>query len=96
MKIVHLITAFGFGGAEKLLLNVINAQAHNHQVSLIYFKPINDLIVDLNIKVEVRYFPINFFTIPKLKKYFTEYQPDIIHTHLSHADILGQLSARGK
>ena len=95
MKIVHLITAFGFGGAEKLLLNVMNAQVHEHQVSLIYFKPINDLIVDLNIKVEVLYLPVNFFTIPKLKKYFTEYQPDIIHTHLGHADILGQLSARG-
>jgi glycosyltransferase involved in cell wall biosynthesis len=95
MKIVHLITAFGFGGAEKLLLNVMNAQVHEHQVSLIYFKPINDLIVDLDIKIEVRYFPFNFFTIRELKKYFAEYQPDIIHTHLSYADILGQLSAKG-
>lgn len=95
MKIVHLITAFGFGGAEKLLLNVMNAQVHEHQVSLIYFKPINDLIVDLDIKIEVRYFPFNFFTIRELKKYFAEYQPEIIHTHLSHADIIGQLSAKG-
>jgi len=95
MKIVHLITAFGFGGAEKLLLNVINAQVQVHQVSLIYFKPIDDLTVDLNINVEARYIPLNIFTMQKLKKYFAEYKPDIIHTHLGHADILGQLSSKG-
>ena len=31
MIIVHIITAFGIGGAEKLLLNVMNKQVKEHQ-----------------------------------------------------------------
>ena len=48
MKIIHIITAFGIGGAEKLLLNVINKQIEDHEVHLIYLKKVDDLLPNLD------------------------------------------------
>ena len=92
MIIVHIITAFGIGGAEKLLLNIINEQVKTHEVHLVYLKPINDLIHLLDKKVEIKNIPLSLFTITNLKKYFKAKKPDIVHTHLSHADILGSIA----
>ena len=94
MKIIHIITAFGIGGAEKLLLNVINKQIENHSVHLIYLKPLNILISDLDARVEIKNIPFSFSTASELRKYYKSIKPDIIHTHLGHADILGIWSAR--
>lgn len=96
MIIVHIITAFGIGGAEKLLLNIINEQVKTHEVHLVYLKPINDLIHLLDKRVKIKYIPLSFLTIINLKKYFKVKKPDIIHTHLSHADILGILASNSK
>ena len=92
MIIVHIITAFGIGGAEKLLLNIINEQVKTHEVHLVYLKPINDLIHLLDKRVEIKNIPLSLFTIINLKKYFKAKKPDIVHTHLSHADILGSIA----
>lgn len=94
MKIVHVITAFGIGGAEKLLLNVIHKQVENNAVCLVYFKDKNDLILELDKRVEVKQIPLSIFIIKELKNYFKKINPDIIHTHLGHADLLGAWSAR--
>jgi len=94
MIIVHIITAFGIGGAEKLLLNVMNKQVKEHSVYLIYLKPLNCLISEIDARIEVKNIPISFSTVSKLKKYYKRIKPDIIHTHLGHADILGSWSAR--
>ncbi|WP_435260854.1 glycosyltransferase family 4 protein [Tenacibaculum sp. nBUS_03] len=94
MKIVHVITSFGIGGAEKLLLNVINKQIEEHQVCLIYLKPIDDLIHLIDDRVQVINIVLSFRIISKLKTYFKTVNPDIIHTHLGHADMLGMWSAR--
>jgi len=94
MKIIHVITAFGIGGAEKLLLNIMNKQVEEHSVHLIYFKSIDDLLPKLNNKIIVENIPFSFFITKKLKSYFKEHNPDIIHTHLGHADFLGLFSAK--
>ncbi|CAM1350690.1 glycosyltransferase family 4 protein [Tenacibaculum halocynthiae] len=94
MKIIHVITSFGIGGAEKLLLNVINQQIEEHEVYLIYLKPIDDLIHLIDDRVQVKNIVLSFTIISKLKTYFKTINPDIIHTHLGHADLLGMWSAR--
>lgn len=94
MKIVHVITAFGIGGAEKLLLNSINKQIQEHDVYLVYLKPINNLIYYLDKRVIIKQIPISFTTTKKLKAYFKSIKPNIIHTHLGHADIFGLWSTR--
>ena len=94
MKIIHIITAFGIGGAEKLLLNVMNRQVEEHSVHLIYFKSIDDLLPILNNKIIVQNIPFSFNITKNLKSYFKKNKPDIIHTHLGHADFLGLFSAK--
>ena len=94
MKIIHVITAMGIGGAEKLLVNIINQQIQQHEVHLLYLKPIDDLIHLLDKQVQVQQIPLSVSVISKLKSYFLKVQPDIIHTHLGHADILGMWVAR--
>lgn len=89
MKVIHVITAFGIGGAEKLLLNIINKQIENHQVFLIYFKNKDDLIKELNPKVIVSQIKLNKSINSNLKDTFKKIDPDIIHTHLGHADFFG-------
>ncbi|WP_407267335.1 hypothetical protein [Tenacibaculum maritimum] len=44
MTIIHIITSLGIGGAEKLLVNVVNEQVKQHSVHIIYLKPIKDLV----------------------------------------------------
>lgn len=94
MKIVHVITAFGIGGAEKMLLNIINEQVKTHKVYLIYFKEINGLLEKLDSKVIVFRINISLRTTKKLKETYKEIQPNIIHTHLGHADLLGLWSGK--
>lgn len=94
MIIVHVITSFGIGGAEKLLLNVVNKQVENHKVYLVYFKKNNDLIPFVDKRVIIKNIPLSFSTKSKLKSFFNEINPHIIHTHLGHADILGFLAAK--
>lgn len=94
MKIIHVITAFGIGGAEKLLLTIINRQIESHEVHLIYLKPINDLISEVDSRVFVKQIPVSFSTIKDLSIYYHKVNADIIHTHLGHADVLGLWAAR--
>ncbi len=94
MKIIHVITAFGIGGAEKLLLDIINRQIESHEVHLIYLKPINDLISEVDKRIFVKQIPLSFSTIKGLSVYYDKVNADIIHTHLGHADILGVWAAK--
>jgi len=94
MKIIHVITAFGIGGAEKLLLNVVNRQVESHEVHLIYLKPINDLVSEVDSRVFVKQIPVSFSTIKDLSIYYHKVKADVIHTHLGHADILGIWAAK--
>lgn len=95
MTIIHIITAFGIGGAEKLLLNTINEQVKTHHVHLIYLKPINELGHLLDKKVIVKNIPLSIVTVFRLNRYFKKAHPDVIHTHLSHADIIGSMASVG-
>ncbi len=94
MKIIHIITAFGIGGAEKLLLNISNMQIENNEVHIIYFKNKTDLIPYLDDRIKVKRIAFSLSIIKQLKAYIVKIKPDIIHTHLGHADLLGIWSAR--
>ena len=94
MRIVHIITAFGIGGAEKLLLEVVNRQVVNHEVYLVYFKKTDELITQLDKRVVVKNVPISIFITREIRNFYMDIVPDIIHTHLGHADFFGVWSAK--
>lgn len=89
MKIVHLTFSLGIGGAEYLLVDIVNEQARSEDVSLIV---INNVIAETvknvlhkNVKVYYlnrvpgRYF--NFLFIARLWQVLLLIKPGVIHCH---------------
>lgn len=95
MKIFHIITSFGFGGAERLLVNVANKMALNNDITIIILKKEYSLLSSLNNNVNVIKMDLNIFSFFKLRTILKRNQPDIIHTHLGHADLITMISSIG-
>ncbi len=93
MKVVHIITSLGVGGAEKLLVNVANRQSVLYDVTIIFFK-VDTLVNHFDSKINVIHIPLNIKIVRTLKKELYKIQPDIVHTHLTHADLFGSIAAR--
>ena len=96
MKICHIITGLGFGGAERLLVNFSNIHSKEHEVYIVYLKELTALVPELDPAITVKYIPLQWNTANKLKKYLAEIKPDVVHTHLGHADLLGLWISRNK
>ena len=97
MKVVHIITGLGDGGAEHALYKICkydNANKHyvislkSHGKYFILLKKIGIKVYCLNIK---------FYSIQKfiyLVKLLYSLKPDIVQTWLVHADFIGSIAAR--
>ena len=97
MKIIHIITGLGDGGAEHALYKICKYDiANKHFVIALkgqgkYFS----LLRKLNINVYC--LNINLFSIYKfffLVKLLRSLKPDMVQTWLVHADFLGSIAAR--
>lgn len=92
MTIVHIITALGVGGAENLLVNVANRQVLQHELHILYLKKIDDVAVQLNKKIHLSNIQLSVRTVQTIRNYCTKVNADIVHSHLSHADVLSMLA----
>jgi len=95
MKIVHIIDSLGRGGAETILVGVVNGLSE-HENIIITLKPINDFKEQyIGAKIISLYctplwkIPIAIF---RLKKYLRAIKPDIIHSHLFWSSIVAKLA----
>lgn len=95
MKICHIITTLGYGGAERLLVNVANLHARNHEVNIIYFKNAPELQPMLDPAVRVHQVPLSRSIVRNLRALLARLQPDVVHTHLGHADFVGLIASQG-
>ena len=97
MKIVHIITGLGEGGAEQTLFKICKYDIVNKHavISLTGHGKYFSLLNKLGIKVhclEMNFFSIyKFFYLLKLLRYL---KPDIVQTWLIHADFVGGIAAR--
>ncbi len=100
MKIFHLITSLKIGGAESALINFLTAANNNpHEHVVAYFHPGPNLekIHALNITTHhitglISYTdPIGLWKLARLIK---QEQPNIIHSALWSANIIGRLMAK--
>jgi len=97
MKILYIITGLGQGGAERVVCDLADQMSElGHNVYLIYFygeiitKPKSAAIQIIKINLE------SFKDIPALPfnliKHIKEIQPDVVHSHMFHANIISRLS----
>ena len=97
MKILHIITGLGDGGAELTLYKICKYDKSNKHIVISlkdkgkYFSLLNKL------GIEVYCLNMNFFSIYKLFfliKKINILKPNIVQTWLVHADFLGGIAAR--
>ena len=90
MKIIHLVFSFNLGGAETMLIDILNEQSKDNDVSLIIIN--NSYNVDLLDKIDKKvslYFIVrqegsrSMFPLIKLNFLLFRLKPQIIHSHQS-------------
>jgi glycosyltransferase involved in cell wall biosynthesis len=89
MKIIHIISSLGNGGAEKLVVELSNEMAKGHEIVLVSFRDIEDwmnipkLISDEVILIQLgKKAGISFKLYIKLILILQKEKPDIVHSHL--------------
>ena len=95
MKVLHVITHLGQGGTEAVLYHLIEAthKTINHNVvSLHGLGVYGPRLRKIGVNVETLDMPrgkIKLTGLWRLRKIIQDYSPDIIHTRLYHADLVG-------
>lgn len=97
MNILYLITGLGGGGAEKVVAGLADEMSKlGHQVKIAYLKgqvivcPENSEIELINLGLEsVKNSKVAYKNYKQLLK---EFQPDIVHAHMVHANIFARIS----
>lgn len=95
MKVVHVITALGYGGAERLLVNTLNGFPAEWELHVVYLKGQAELAPAFREGVKVHHIPMKEAARGGLRQFLLALQPDVLHTHLGHADWLGLWASRG-
>ena len=91
MRLLHCIFSFNVGGAETMLIDIINQQVQIHEVGLCIINNAYDinLINKINKKCKVillnrKESSKNLWNVVKLNKIIYSFHPNIIHCHNSH------------
>lgn len=98
MKILYVITQFGVGGAEKVVQDLANSMSElGHDIKIVSLLDIIKLKIDKRVTIETLKIntrsPISIIKgLLSLRKFIDKYNPDIIHSHCFHANILCRLA----
>jgi len=98
MRILYFVDSLNIAGAEMLLMGMIESYKQDHQIGVAYFTdgPLREEIASQGI-------PLYRMSQKGLKdprafirawQAIRDFKPDIVHTHLSKSDVVGQVSAR--
>ncbi|MPW17412.1 glycosyltransferase [Paraburkholderia sp. CNPSo 3157] len=101
MKILHIISGLGVGGAETLLYRLINESHGGDTQHVVVSLSALDLMGDRMraLGVEVRILGMSRgapqpHLIGRMIRWILEIQPDVVQTWMYHADLLGGVAAR--
>ena len=99
MKIIHIISGLGPGGAQVVLSRILeNDNKNDHMViSMMDFGIYGNQIKKLNIPVYTLNFPkgkIKITGLVRLFKILKKNKPDIVQTWMYHADLVGGIVSR--
>ncbi|CAM9357728.1 glycosyltransferase [Acinetobacter bereziniae] len=93
MKILYIITQLGVGGAESVLVSMADKMvALGHEVEIISLLDINKQNFDSKILVHVLDLKRKpFSSMMKLSSIVGKFQPDVVHSHCLHSNIVARL-----
>jgi glycosyltransferase involved in cell wall biosynthesis len=95
--IVHIIPTLRYGGAERLVVDLVNHLDEKlYRTSIILFFddcPLATLLHHKQIHIVRKRGKLSFSLIGDLEKKLHELKPDIVHTHLFGGDVWGRLAA---
>lgn len=83
-----------YGGAEKLLVNFSNVLAEKHEIHIIYLKGEPKLKLSFNPAIKIYHVPFGWSCAKNISVLIKKIKPDVVHTHLGHADLIGMYSCR--
>ncbi len=92
MKILYFITSLSLGGAEKVTLNLAEEMIKKgHDVKLVYmfgeakiFAQEKKLVIQ---SLKLSSYMSLFFGFLRLRKILVDFNPDVVHSHMYHANI---------
>jgi glycosyltransferase involved in cell wall biosynthesis len=101
IRIAHVIESLGTGGAETLLVEVVSRlERHGFESTVV---PL-DAPLDLSSRLAASGVPVRPVLVPprrrplrcylRLRAVLSSLRPDIVHTHLYYANVLGRLATR--
>jgi glycosyltransferase involved in cell wall biosynthesis len=96
MKILFLITGLGMGGAEKVVTSLADALAvKGHEVLIAYMTGVAE-VLPTNASIQVVSLGMvsktdSLSAFLKFRKLIRNLQPDVVHSHMLHANILARL-----
>lgn len=97
MNLMLMVTGLGIGGAERVVVDLADVFASKgHRVCLVYLggdvetRPANSSVqlVGMNMR-SLRDLPS--VLLCKLPRLVREFRPDVLHTHMFHANVIGRL-----
>ena len=97
MKILYVITGLGVGGAEKVVCDLADQMIlKGHDVKIVYLTG-SVLVKPVSSRVELLPLHLNsasniFCASRKYKKIIRDFSPDVIHSHMIHANIFARLN----
>lgn len=89
-KIFHIITSLNIGGTEKFLLTVLRNLNGKYDFSVGYLKERGQTADEID-KLGIPVKKFNFFSLANFLK---KNKPQIIHTHLYRANIIGRIAGK--
>jgi glycosyltransferase involved in cell wall biosynthesis len=97
LKIMYVITGLGLGGAEKVVASLADEMARRGNKVILVYLTGDALVTPTNVAVEVVRIRVasfkdlpNFFV--RFRRLHSQFDPDVVHTHLVHANLLVRLS----
>jgi glycosyltransferase involved in cell wall biosynthesis len=106
MKILHIIPNLRKGGAERMVIDIVRELANREGifVCLVLFRDeiayeiddIRHLIHFIPSSARLSLWRKNKFSIDKLQKFISDFQPDIIHSHLFEAELVSRSCSYSK
>lgn len=97
MKILYVITGLGVGGAEKVVCDLADQMIlKGHDVKIVYLTG-SVLVKPISPRIELLPLHLNsasnvFSASRKYKKIIRDFSPDVIHSHMIHANIFARLN----